>query len=512
MFFIWEFFSLLTQYPSLMKKLSLIIGLLTMLSFNLQAQNISDALRYSILNPGSTARTLGVGGSLSALGGDFSVLSTNPAGLAVYRRSDFILSTGIYTTNTRSELIGGGAGQFKQSSANFTLDAIGFVINTRPISPDWKTFNFAIGLNRLANLHQEFRYEGAVRTSISDRFAELANGLSPTELDGFEAGPAYDVFAIDEFPTGSQNYFSYVTDSLITGKNIDKVYREQRFESTGGVNEMVISFAGNYQDRIMIGATVGIPFINYEERLNYVEEDQIDTIFPITSLTYNETLKTTGIGINLKLGLIYRFNQMVRLGLAVHTPTGFGLTDEYSSSVETVFDDGQGDGVSDSPFGRFDYRLRTPWRFMGSLGFIFARSGFLHAEVEWVDYPNASFNFTKDVDTFIEEEQDANDEITNNLQDALNIRIGGEYAYENLRFRAGYAIFGAPFIDDNQFDSAITAGIGFRENDFYLDLAYQQLLSEQAFTPYTLVDQRREPVVRNNITRSQVLLTFGIRF
>lgn len=495
-----------------MKKLTFLIGLVAMLSLSLQAQNISDALRYSILNPGSTARTLGVGGSLSALGGDYSVLSTNPAGLAVYRRSDFILSTGIYSTATESQLLQGGLGPINQSKSNFSLDAIGFVINTRPRDPNWSTFNFAIGLNRLANLHQEFRYEGAVPTSISDRFAELANGLSPQDLDGFEAGPAYDVFAIEEVPPGSRNYYSYVTDSIFTGKNISEIYREQRIESSGAINEMVISFAGNYQDRILLGATVGLPFLNYEERLFYQEEDQIDTIFPINSLTYTESLKTTGIGINLKIGLIYRFNQMVRLGLAVHTPTGFGLTDEYSSSVETSFDDGQGDGISESPFGRFDYRLRTPWRFMGSIGLLFEKSGFIHAEVEWVDYPNAAFNFTKDVDTFFEEEQNANDEIRANLQDALNIRLGGEFAHQNFRFRAGYALFGSPFLGDNRFDSAITAGLGFRDRDFYVDLAYQQLMSEEAFTPYTLVDESRQPLVRNNVTRSQVLMTFGFRF
>ncbi len=476
------------------------------------SQNISDALRYSILSTGSTARTLGVGGSLNALGGDFSVLSTNPAGLAVFRRSDFILSTAVYNNNTSSELINSNYPAYIRNASNFSLDAVGLVVSTRPQSQNWRIFNFAIGLNRVANYHQDFRYEGAVPTSISNRFAELANGLNPDELDEFEAGPAYSVYAIEEAPPFSKNYYSYINDSLLTGKNISDIYRYQRLQANGSMNEMVLSFAGNFDDRLSIGATIGIPFINYEERINYLEEDKIDTIFPFHSLAYNEYLKTTGIGLNLKLGIIYRFNQMVRLGIALHTPTGMALSDEYSSSLETQFDDGQGDGTAESPFGRFDYQLSTPWRFIGSLGLIFQKSGFLTAEIEWVDYSNASYNFTRDFDTYFYEEQEANSQIAQNLQNTMNIRLGGEYIISHFRLRAGLNLLGQPFLGDNNFDTAFSLGAGYRQDDFYLDLAYQRTSSNEAFTPYVLVDTSSQPTVLNNIIKTKILATFGFRF
>lgn len=490
----------------------LLLALSLLSFFQASTQNISDALRYSILSPGSTARTLGAGGSLNALGGDFSVVSTNPAGLAVYRRSDLILSTAIYNNQTTAKLLNAKTQPYQRNASNFSLDAVGIVGNTRPRDEHWKTFNFALGINRVANYHQDFRYDGAVPTSISNRFAELANGISPDNLDEFEAGPAYDVYAIEEYPAFSNEYISYINDSLLTGKNISEIYRSQRLQSTGAMNEVVLAFAGNYEDRLFVGATLGIPILNFEERMFYLEEDLVDTIFPFQSLGYNEYLKTTGIGINLKLGIIYRFSQMVRLGIALHTPTGFALSDEYSSSVESRFDDGQGDGFADSPFGRFDYRLTTPWKVIGSLGFLFKKSGFLTAEVEWVDYTNASFNFTKDFDSYFNQEQEVNNQIAQSLQSALNIRVGGEYVLQHFRLRAGFNLLGQPFAGDNYFDSAISLGAGYRQDDFYLDLGYQLTLSEEAFTPYSLVNEASQPAVLNQINRTKIQATFGFRF
>ncbi len=478
------------------------------------AQTVTDAIRLSYLQPGGSARAVGVGGGMGALGTDFSVLSTNPAGLANYRRSDFFISPGLYVINTESELLGDpSTGPRKDERSNFSFDGLGLVIHSSPLDPGWKTFNIGLGFNRLANFHQEFFFEGNVPTSITDRFVELANGLTPDELDGFEAGPAYDVFAIDEVPPGSQNYFSYVTDSIFTGKPIRNVYRNMQFESRGTVSEMVISFAGNYDEKIMIGATIGVPFVNYEQRIVYREEDQVDTISPFNYLEYYDEYNTSGIGINFKLGFIYRFNQMFRLGVAFHTPTSMSLNDDFNSSVIMNFDDEDEDRIANSPSdSRFDYNLRTPWRFIGSMGFIFQKSGFFTAEVEYVDYPNAQFNFTKDFDDFAEEERLVNQEIDLQTRSALNIRLGGEYAYDKLRFRAGYALIGDPTAGSTRFDNTLSLGFGIREDDFYIDFAFRQRTTREGFIPYVLLDEDRQPFVENTVKQNQVLTTIGFRF
>ena len=81
-----------------------ILFILITFSLNIHAQTISDALRYSNLEVGSTARTVGVGGGIGALGADYSVLSTNPAGLAAFRTNEFVITPSIYNSKVTSLL------------------------------------------------------------------------------------------------------------------------------------------------------------------------------------------------------------------------------------------------------------------------------------------------------------------------------------------------------------------------------------------------------------------------
>ena len=72
-----------------MNKLAISLPFLIVFSINISSQVVTDAVRYSLLDVGGTARSVGIGGAIGALGADFSVLSTNPAGAAAYRRSEF---------------------------------------------------------------------------------------------------------------------------------------------------------------------------------------------------------------------------------------------------------------------------------------------------------------------------------------------------------------------------------------------------------------------------------------
>ncbi len=86
-----------------MKSLVLAIGLyLSVQPFQTWAQTDEDALRYSQLFPGGTARYLGVGGAFGALGADFGALSNNPAGLGLYRSSEFSFSPSISGVNVET--------------------------------------------------------------------------------------------------------------------------------------------------------------------------------------------------------------------------------------------------------------------------------------------------------------------------------------------------------------------------------------------------------------------------
>ncbi len=490
-----------------MKKILIISAFISCCFSAANAQSIFDALRYSQLEVGGTARTIGVGGGIGALGADFSVLSTNPAGMATYRRSEFVFTPTWYSSQTDA-LLRGDASNFVVSSekTNFNLNALGIVFASRPTASDWKVTAFGIGFNKLANFNQRTFFEGVSEGSITDRWLELAQGLTPSELDDFEAGLAYDGEAIYTDADDETLYYSDFDEN-------EPVRKSQLIRQKGSVNELVFSFAGNYDEKLMMGLTLGVPILDYEEVKTYRETDPDDSNSVFEELEFSERVRTTGAGINLKMGLIYRFNQMVRMGVALHTPTGFALDDSYSTSLDYTYNfNGINRGSANSPEGSFEYRLRTPWRFIGSLGLLFDKMGFLTAEVEWLDYTSAQFNFnqTNNIDD-LEYEQELNDQIERELGSAVNVRLGGEFAWNILRLRAGYGIMGSPYVDDDEYQSAISVGAGVREKSFFVDLAYRYTSDSGTYSPY-LTSNAPEQTVAIDESKGKFMLTFGVKF
>lgn len=486
----------------------IISSLFFIFSFTLSvsAQNETDVLRYSRFDFASTARSMSVGGSMSALGADFSVLSSNPAGLAWYRKPDFVLTPGFASINTEALLTNDKAGGFfEENKTPFFLSNFGVVFASRPRSNSWKTFNFGLGFNRLANFNQTTFFSGRSQGSITDRFLELANGSD--ELDGFESGPAFDAGAL--ICCDADNF--YVTDFL---SNPDaEVPKQQTITRGGSINELVFSFAGNYNERLMIGATLGIPFVSFTEEKIYREADggsgpEGDIPF-FEELEYREDLTTTGTGINFKLGIIARPHQILRLGAAVHSPTAFKLEDTFTTEMYYTYTDGgvtqTGNGLS--PDGLFDYRVTTPWRYIGSAGLILNKAGFLSAEVEYVDYATARLGFGG----FEEDERVANDSIEAKLATAMNFKFGGELAYEIFRFRAGFGLYQSPIVGDDVTNSAFSLGAGIREESFYMDIAYRRQTIKEAYAPYLTTDFPTQ-VVETNAVFNHILITFGFRF
>jgi len=139
-----------------MKRFFFQLFLLCSSSLVLSAQNSADALRFSQFGIGGTARTIAIGGSIGALGADFSVASTNPAGLGAYRSSEFTMTPSLFLNNVDANLVDGGTNPSGQNITNFNFSNIGVVFN-KNIDRDnskWKTSNFSIGINRLTNFNE----------------------------------------------------------------------------------------------------------------------------------------------------------------------------------------------------------------------------------------------------------------------------------------------------------------------------------------------------------------------
>ena len=491
------------QKNSMMKKVLRYCCALVFLiiSAQLSAQTVQDALRLSTFDWSGTARAAAVGGGMGALGADFSVASTNPAGLAWFRSSDFTITPTLWAYNTDAQLQNGNNGPTSTNGNRFGLDNFGIVVANQPMrSLNWRTSNFAIGLNRLANFNQTFEYNGQSVGSRMDRFAELANTSGIDDL--YEASVAFDALGLIE----DGNVFR--TD---IERNPDApIAKTQTVTTSGSINELVFSLAGNYQERIMIGLTLGIPFVNLTDNRVYRETDPGDDIPVFEAMQFEENLRTTGAGINLKLGMIYRINQMSRVGLAIHTPTAYSLEDSYETQMQYDYsENGLQSGFAQSPADvlPFEYTLVTPWRFIGSAGFIINKSGFISGDIEWVNYGGARFRYQD----FPAAEQEINDDIQDGLASALNIRVGGEFVYEMLRFRAGIGLLQAGITDNSDLQQVYSAGVGYRRNAFSIDAAYRLQTGEDTFTPYQ-ISNGIEQTVAKDFTNNRIIVTLGLKF
>ncbi len=485
---------------------------------NTKAQVIGDALRYAYTEPSGTARTLGLGGAISAIGADFSTLSKNPAGLAWFRKSEMVLTPSLTLTDATSELVGGDTRERSRSNINF--NNLGFIIKGRDRTvTDLKFLNFAFGYNRIADFHQDSNFAGTTPGSITDRFLELTSdgnpntpNLTPDELDDFEAGLAYEAGALFEVQGSGQGNF-YGTDFL-PGELSEK---SQIIQATGGINEFTFSTAANLREKLLIGATVGVPVVSFRERKTYRQTDEDGSTEFFDELEYKENLIQTGRGINLKVGAMFRATQAIRIGAAVHTPTSFKLEDNFTSSLQYVYTDGTGrqDFTAESPDGTFNYKVKTPMAIIGSGAFIIGKMGLITAEVEWQDYSSTEFNFNETTDeTDLAYEAELNSQIEENFKSAVKIRLGGEFAYESLRLRVGYGLIGSPYVEGDSFYNSISAGIGLRQKSFYMDLGYRRSTVGETYVPYVTFDQEASPQqeVLNSINKDTFLLTFGFRF
>ena len=490
-----------------MKQVSIFI--LTIFAFNAsKAQTASDALRYSNISlNGSTARTMSIGGSIGALGGDFSTVNTNPAGLASYRSGELIVTPG-YTTNSAVSTFKSDPANpvYTQNADKFTIANIGLVFASKPYEgSNWKTSNFAIGYNRLAEFDQNVYYAGKSPGSITNRFTQQANSQ---DLDAYESDLA--------FQTGNiyKNAKGVYTSDFDLAPTTTPVKKMQTINTTGSISELVFAYGANYDEKILFGATLGVPFISYNENKTYKETPTNTAIPAFNALQYDENLSTTATGINLKLGIIAKLNKAVRIGLAVHTPTLYSSHDEYTTSLNYQYTDNTGaqNLTANSPDGTFNYKLSTPWRTILSAGFIFGRSGFLSAEAERIDYSKA--NFTYSGDSTQDAQAAVNADIAAKYKAAYNFKIGAEYAFENLRFRAGVSLSGSPILDKDFYNTAYSLGFCYRGQTAFFDLAYRFAQTSETYIPYLLSpatqSQQQNIAIKNN--NNVFLATLGFKF
>ena len=496
---------------------SILFGFGMVLTLN--AQTPTDALRLSSYAQGSgTARSMGIGGAIGALGADYSAITVNPAGLASFRSSEIVITPGYTMVKTDALLLNSEKSNsvFSDSKSKFYLNNIGLVGSIRRSSGDWQTHNWSIGFNRSSTFDGSYYFKGDSKGSIMNRFKEKANA-NPLNLNQFEEALAVEADAL----TGGPKYVS----DFDASKDV-AISKSQQGITSGRVNELVFAYAANYKEKIQIGGALGIPFMTYYDNRIYKESDaegptELGKVPNFKELVYKENLGVSGKGVNGRLGFIYKPFQALRVGLAAQTPIRYKLSEAYNTSLKYTYGTGWAQTYEEYEHTAFspdgvpaDYIIRTPWRFTGSAAYLLGKKGFLSADVDFIDYSTMAFEYSiQDKDP----ERDINLNIKNNYVSTANVHVGAEAVLDIFRIRAGLATFGLPVktTEKNYIKNAskmYTLGLGLRQNHFYLDIAYQFIRTSDEFQPYQVSSDYSSSVADRTQNKSQILVTLVFKF
>ncbi|MCO6501244.1 MAG: outer membrane protein transport protein [Vicingus serpentipes] len=468
-------------------------------------QNEFDVLRYSSNDFYGDARFNAMGGSFGALGANMSSLSINPGGIGVYKSSDFSFTPAFHYNFTESMTPSGG-NDF-DGKLNFHFGNIGLVGNFKSAG-SWESVSFAIGYNRTANYSSRISIKSTTDHSFLDTYVGELNatgGIIEDEIGNafpFSANLGYQAYLVN--PTFPDSLlYNHVLDS---SKNITQI---TNYQTKGGSGEMYFAFGGNYSDKLYLGALIGIPTVRYVYDRTYIETpDETDTL--LNSFSVNDFVKTSGTGINLKLGLIYKVVDWFRIGAAFHTPTVYALTDNYETTLNSEFKDGSTYSVS-SPYGSFDYIVTTPYRFISSASFVIGEYGVINGDYEIVDYSSAYLREDKSFGSSGADFSTENQNIRNNFQLTQNIRIGTEWRLDPFRIRAGYRYLGDPINDQfsvNNNANIYSLGFGIKQDEYYFDMAYALKTSK---TQSSIVAEHNE-FADVNLKDHHISFTLGFRF
>lgn len=502
------------------------------------AQDTYDAANFAGKDLNGTARYIGMGGALGALGGDLTVMGTNPAGTAIFRRNEVAFSaSGIFTDEK---------GQLGHDSHRASLDQAGVIFTLDQEGSGYsglQYINFGVNYtksrNHLGNIGVGIGNLGGI-FSQTHQIADLANSEYAADVSSeliqqgdffntqywgmlsYLSAPDYDQAGkLNKDGIIFDNYDSNTGDFL-GFEGIGAKSAEYSRATYGSTSQADINLSFNVSDKYFWGISLGVYDINYS-RESYYSETGIDN----RSYAFRNSYETNGEGFDLKLGMICRpvDDSPFRFGIAIHTPTWYNLEDQNSS---TIFY--QGNYVASEATDPYEYTYRTPWKFGLSLGHTIGKTVALGAEYEFADFSTCHYDVRGgDYNTSNKDYYRAiNDFMKDNLRAQHTLKLGVEWKpATNFAIRAGYNLVTSPYkssafstlpFGGNRTETDFcnwgninryTLGVGYRYKGGYFDIAYQYQAQKGDF--YAFDDQDLAPTQIKN-DRMQVLATLGFRF
>lgn len=494
-----------------MKKIFLSACLLSLFMAHAHAQETYENTKLIDNDLNGTARYVGMGGAMEALGADISVINSNPAGIGLFRRSSGSVSFGLVSQD--------GASSFKYGNkTNASFDQAGFVYSMRDGRRTFINFGF--------NYHKSKNFDYILNAASS------LNGASQHKLSYMKA--LANENNLDKTSSGWRGKFSYTSqldnlyyNTLMMTSSDGFFYNDaSRYEfgraETGYIGEYDFNTSVNVNDRVYLGITIGIHDVHYTGHSLYNEALVNLNNQTAGDITVNDERRITGTGYNASFGIIFRpvDASPFRIGLSVTTPTWYDLkTSNYTYLINNTKADGggklQGDYPNYTTGESYEFKLFTPWKFGVSLGHTVGNYLALGASYEYADYSrlDTRVNDGYDVDYWgdVYEHSSSDEPMNRHTRETLKavstFKIGAEAkVMPNLAVRAGYNYVSPMFKKEGYKDGNIdsygsnyssatdytnweatnryTVGVGYTLGKMSFDLAYQYAQTNGKFHPF----------------------------
>ena len=481
----------------------------------MQAQDITDALRYSQENLNGTARFRAMSGAFGALGGDFSAINVNPAGSAVFTTSQVGMTLGSLNKKNNSDYFGTSTDS-KENSIDLSQGGAVFVFQNDNAESKWKKVTLGINYENTNNFRNSLFSAGTnPNNSIVDYFLSYANNgavplntLESSYYENLNYGDAqaflgYQAFLINPVTNDLNN--SQYTSNVLAGGNY---YQENSVATTGFNGKLNFNIATSYDNRFFFGLNLNSHFTDFRQSTSVYESNTNGGSNGVSKLRFNNELYTYGSGFSFQLGGIAKVTDGLRLGLAYDSPTWYSLNDEISQAVSSKhFVDNVETNTTVNPriTVAYDvYKLQTPGKWTGSAAYVIGTTSLISVDYSIKDYSATTFK-PKNEFTGV------NSAMSEVLDNSSEIRIGAEHRIKQLSLRAGYRMEQSPYKNKNLMGdlTGYSAGLGYDFGGTKLDVAYSYFKrdSQQAFLNQGFTDGANISSVNNNVSLS---LIFGL--
>lgn len=491
-----------------------------------------------------TARYVGMGGAMEALGADISTMSSNPAGIGLFRKSQVSMTFGVVAqTDAETDLnYNGSTLSFDGKKSKPSFDQAGFVWS--PSSKGSNYINLGFNYHKSTNFNQILtavgRLDGASQNRLTAaKYAEIQNEVNKGNKD-------YANYLGDMIATGVdygyQNMFGTNADGSMMNslKGEDFLFGQYQH---GYIGVYDFNISGSLNNRVWLGLTVGLHDVHYNSNSSYGEIlEQVGTASDGSSVNAAtnsmEQVKITGTGFDVKFGAIFRpfVDSPFRIGVYVNSPVFYDLTrssaidmEAYNLPKSFVPSESQPEisgNLYDSDYHNisdYDFRLNTPWKVGASLGHTIGSNIALGATYEyaWYNHMDTRIKDGGYYDSYWGEyyESSTSDKVMNentksSLKGVSTLKIGMEYKpIQMLALRLGYNYVSPMFnkygvrdqflicdADANgnngvntsassdytnwKATNRFTVGAGFNYKNLFIDVAYQYSSQNGDFYPY----------------------------